>query len=363
VSPKPTVSAVQAQPSKQAASPTGLQLSTAQWKAYNSAYTASATAGYRNLAIQASALTLRQSRLNAVYSLRKKVAAAHSAARTAAIAAFAARMSFKQSQQAHQNTALRNRVLANYERHVQQTSQLQFAYKGEKLYLHQAISSTLTAAQSVSAETAFFARAVKTAKAAVTSVSTPAASTTPLSPAAARVQAAAAAAGLAAARATPVGRTAPRPDRELAAQPWQESPWCGAWRGDPDGNDCVAAAIANHLLYARRLYHSEARYSILKKELELNWPDGPPIAEALDYVQDRWHFLDWPRLVDYRSDVDVFGLLPGAVIGFTTANGPHAALYLGDGLIASWSEVLRLQEVLLPGTDVEEAWRLEWAVG
>lgn len=352
MAPKAKTSAVKAQPGKAAAAPTGLQLSSAQWKAYNAAYTASANAGYRRLAIQAAAQSLRQSRLNAAYSMRKKVAAAHASARTAAIAAFAAKMSFKQSQQAHQNAALQNRVYADYMRHVQAAGRLQFAYKGEKVYLHTAVMNTLTSAQAMTIETAAYAKAVKTAKAAVASVKNPAAAAKVTSAASAAVQASAKAAGLAAARATPVGRTAPRPGWDIPGAIQR-----GVWYGDPEGEDCVAAAIANSLQFTAGWFLAQELYDVFRWQLG----SSPPIGRALRLAQEGrvfWNGKKRARLVD----VHFWGnreMKDGCVIGFDTENGPHAALYVGRGMIASWGELLPLSAVLT-GAGVDEVWEPLW---
>lgn len=351
MAPKATVTAVTAKATSNTAKPSGLQLSAAQWKVYSRVYSAVRT----KLAIKAAAQTLRQSRLTAAYSMQKKAAAARSNAQAARIAAYATRQSFRQSVQAHQNAALQARVYAAFSRHMTLLGRVQYIAGGEKAFAHAAVMRTVTTAQATTIEQARFAQAVKTAKAAVSTAGTSTAAPSAASVTANRI-------ATAVASKSPAGRTAPRPEKTLAAESWQESSWCGAWRGDPDGYDCVAAAIANHLLYARRLAHSDVRYTVLRDELG-QWPEGPPIAEALARVQEAWNFLGWARLVSYRPDVEVFGLLPGAVIGFATEHGPHAALYLGDGKIASWGEVLLLCDVMLPGTEVEESWRLHWAVG
>jgi hypothetical protein len=401
MAPKPKAPVKAPQPTKHTAAPTGLQLSAAQWKAYNAAYNAYATAAYRTLALaqrraalSAAVLNLRKSRLSAAYSMAKITAASHAVARTAAIAAFATRMSYRQSVLAHQNAALRNRVYANFEHHMALAGRAQFVYKGERVYAHTAVMRTLTTRQATTIEQALFAKAVKTAKRATASTTTAPSAATKL------IQAGARAAGLAAAEALPgpqltarqkahntaskhakatasatakataarnraakkkgvktvasAPRTAPRPDGTAAAESWQESPWCGAWRGDPDGYDCVAAAVANQLLFSQRLYHSDVQYTVLKEELGY----APSIARALGYVEDHWQFVGWPRL-DGHEPV-LFDAVPqaGEIIGFTTRKGPHAALYLGNGLIASWGEVLLLDDVMTG--EVEEAWTLTW---
>jgi hypothetical protein len=348
MAPKPKSSPVAKKATAHKAKPKGLQLSAAQWKAYTSAYNSVANAGFTKLAIQSSAAGLRKYRLGAAHGLQKKVAATHAAARTAAIAKFAAAQTLRQSRLGHQNAALRNRVYANYARHVQVASRLQFSYRGEKVYLHTAVMNTLTTSQAVAIETAAYAKAAKAAKAAVSSTAKPAASTAKSSPAVARITAAAKAAGLAAAKATPAGRTAPKPP-ELAAG--------GSFGfGSPDGYDCVAAAIASHM-------QMETGYRLSRRQfgkLAMALGEAPEIEEALNVVMRTppWrHFV--PQLTGYARVPPV--LRRGVIAGFATAAGPHAALLTGSrGYLVSWSEVLRLEEVLLPGTEIEEAWALTW---
>ena len=348
MAPKPKVTPARKKATAHTAKPKGLQLSAAQWKAYTSAYNATANAGFTKLAIQSSAQGLRKYRLGAAYSLQKKVAAAHSAARTAAIAKFAAAQTLRQSRLGHQNRALQNRVYANYARHVQVASRLQFAYRGERAYLHTAVMNTLTTAQAVAIETAAYAKAAKAAKAAVTSTTRPGASSAQSSPAVARITAAAKAAGLAAAKATPAGRTAPRPG-ELA-------PGGSFGFGSPDGYDCVAAAIASHM-------ELETGYQLSRRQfgkLAMALGEAPAIEEALNVVMRTppWRFFV-PQLTGYAKVPPV--LRRGVIAGFATATGPHAALLTGSrGYIVSWSEVLSLDQVLLPGTEIEEAWALTW---
>jgi hypothetical protein len=342
---KPKVTTAAKKATVHTAKKTGLQLSAAQWKVYSKVYTSTA----RRLAQAAAVQTLRKSRLTANTTMQKKAAAAKSSAATARIAAFAARTSYRQSVLAHQNTALRHRVYANMEQHLRVAGRLQYIAGGEAAYAHTAVMRTLTTAQATTVQAAIFARALKTAKAATAAATAPTAAGTALNTAAK-------AAATAAARKSPVGRTAPRPDGLAAAESWQESPWCGAWRGDPDGYDCVAAAVANSLMLDRRFAHSDVRYTILRDELG-QWPGGPSIAQALEHVQRSWKFTDMPWLTGYEPD-DPALAAAGSVIGFATATGPHAALYLGAGLIASWGEVLLLADVMTG--EVEESWDLTW---
>lgn len=347
MAPKATVTPVAKKSTTATAKPTGLQLSAAQWKAYTQAYNASASAGFRRIAIQASAQGLRKYRLGAAYSLAKKVAVAHAAARAAAIAKFAVSQSLRQSRLAHQNAALQNRVFADYERHVQAAARLQYTYKGEAAYLHTAVMRTLDTSQAVAIETAAYAKAAKAAKAAVASTTTKAASTAPQSPGTAAVIAAAKAAGLKAARATPAGRTASRPARL--------GPHRALGFGDPEGSDCVAAAVAAHLRARTGYELNGSQYAALSGELGY----APAIEAALAHVKEQWHVGGMPRLAGY-APVAVHAR-EHSVIGFQTGNGPHAAYCSGPRYVVSWGELLRLDDLMLPGTEVEEAWALAWA--
>lgn len=378
------------------AKPKGLQLSAAQWKAYNAAYNAYANAAYKNLAAQyrqqalsAAALNIRKSRLQAAATMRAKAAAAHRVARTAAIAAFAVRMSLQQAKNAHQNQALTHRVYNDFSRHMQALGRAQYVYKGEKAFTHTAVMRTVTSAQAMTLAQAQFNKAIKTAKKAVTSTRTsPAASSQ-----SAAIAAGARAAGLAAAAAvpasqkfsavqarakakahatahatasrtakatiaknkalrkagkakvTPAPRTAPRPAG------WMP-PFLAEHYGDPDGFDCVAAAIAAHRVITTGHDLPIADYERLIADLG----PAPSIEKALDLVLG----MDWdgPRLTRFGLREPETGTR--LIAGFPTATGDHAAVLLSDSLVISWGEVLLLESVVLPGAGIEESWELTW---
>lgn len=416
----------------------GLQLSAAQWKAYDKAYGAALKAGDAALAaadraasktlalarhravISAATLQLRKARLNAAYSLGKKSAAAHSAARTAAIAQAAVKQSFRQSILAHQNTALKARVYADFERHVRQTARLQYAYGGEKAFTHEAVMRTLDTSQAKSIIEARFANAVKTAHIANKSVSphpkTHHPETAARKAAINKIFADARAAGLAAARAIPPppprkhhrhlrkkkikthhhrhhhrrsktgrqksskasrarskanhlnavkARVALRAVEKATRRAPCPVPLNGSdWGfGDPDGEDCTAAAIANSLLLSlthRLTVDQYADLAFTVEDMCLDdalhelrgehlWGPGQPYLA---------HYL--PLDPEKTRRVSCCQPLPGAVTGFETANGSHAALALSSGWIASWGETLKLSAVLTPGTEIEEAYELLW---
>lgn len=425
MAPKHKIHAVRAQPVKQKAKPRGLQLSTAQWKLYHKAYRAVLTAGFAQLRAQSqnaslarrrqafsnSVQVLRRARLNAAYRLAKKTAAAHRAAQTAAIATYAAKQSYRQAINGHQNAALKARVYANYQRHVQQTARLQYAYQGENRYRHEAVMRTLTNSQAASAVAARQAQAARAGKKALKSVSTSgsAASSAAHRAAVAKIRAQAKAAGLAAAESIPsskrpvrkriahsakpatrvkqkkhhrrqkraIGRvigarfggsaaavkpakkaprTAPCPPRDFT-RPLDETAAARWGFGNPEGYDCVAAAIASHLLLTQGYLLNKRQYARLVSTLD----EAPSIEGALKAMRRAplWR-RGVPLLLDFQPAVPGRVHMP-LVIGFATARGAHAALLTGNrGYVASWGEILPLASVMLPGTEIEEAWSLQW---
>lgn len=416
----------------------GLHLSAAQWKAYDRAYKASLKAGDAALAaadraasktlalarhravINAATLQLRKARLNAAYSIGKKAEAAHSAARTSAIAQAAVKQSFRQSILAHQNTALKARVYADFERHVQQTARLQYAYGGEKAYAHEAVMRTLDTSQAKGVIEARFANAVKTAHAANRSVSphpkTHHPETAARKAAINKIFSDARAAGLAAARAIP-----PPPPRKhhrrirkkkirthhhrhhhrrsktgkqkssKASRARSKAAHLNAVKakvalravekatrrapcpvplnghdwgfGDPDGEDCTAAAIANSLLLALAHRLTVDQYADLAFTVEGLCLDNALYALRGEHLWGTGQpYLAHYALADPEQarQISCCRPLPGTVAGFETANGPHAALALSSGWIASWGETLKLAEVIVPGAEIEEAYELLW---
>jgi hypothetical protein len=394
------------------AKPKGLQLSAAQWKAYDKAYSAVVTAGFAALRVQAQNASLARrraafnagvqsimrSRLNVAHKLAKITEASHRKAQTAAIAAFAAKMSYRQSVLGHQNAALKARIFADYERHVRQSARLQYIYKGENVYRHTAVMRTLTTAQATSLLRAQQAKAARTAVKALKSVSTSgkAASSAANKAAAAKIRAQARTAGLAAANAVPVAkrgrpksavksakarakahrtahntasatakatiaarkkgvkrapRTAPRPPD---IRPGLLAPRA---YGNPAGYDCVAAAIANHLLYETGYRIGRRAYSALADALG----GAPVICDALEQVMKHppWG-AGGPLLAAYVPVEYPLQAARKTVAGVCSPEGSHAVVALETGSVVSWGEILPLREVCVAGTGIEEAWDLLW---
>jgi hypothetical protein len=186
------------------AKPKGLQLSAAQFRAYNKAFSATAQKLSRAATIRAFATGLRKYRLQAANSTIRKYAIARGNAQAAAVASHAASMSLKQSVIAHQNIALQQRIGQDAFRHSTLLGRMQFAQAGVKAYAHAAVMRTVTQAQAVSIESKFLNKVVKNAKR--NANKSRKAAGTPLSKSIAK---AANAAGLAAAKKTPKGKAAP----------------------------------------------------------------------------------------------------------------------------------------------------------
>lgn len=343
------------------AAPTGLQLTTAQQAAYNTAYAAAATKARTTLALNSAATAFRKYRLQAALATVKAYNAAHHSAQTAAIAAYATRRSYVQSRLAHQNSALQARIELDMYNHANLAGRLQYIAAGEKAYAHAAVMRTVDQSQALSYEAKVFAAVAKTAfKASASTVYKPG----PNSPAIAKI---ATAAGLKAAAAAK-GRTCAMP-------PYAGSPMYAAaayaaamytahtrsaaapvrfkkdWLGDEVTPNCVITAIANHLLFMKGVRADESEL----RELYDACAPEPTIEEVLWTAWSiGWASSHGVRLRDYHPVEAEFMEDPLLVIGFTTPYGDHAGLSMDCSMVVSWGA---LQDREVP---VEEAWELIW---
>lgn len=167
VAPKAAKAPVAAVKTAVKSTPKGLVYSAAQWKAYNKAYSAAAAAASLTLA----ANRFRQYRLQSAAATIAKANIATSNARAAAIAAFAARMSWRQSKLAHQNAALQHRIEMDMYTHAQIAGRMQFIQGGQNAYAAKAVARTVDTSQAVAYENVIFAAAARTAKQAKKTVS------------------------------------------------------------------------------------------------------------------------------------------------------------------------------------------------
>jgi hypothetical protein len=345
---------------KSKATPKGLVLSTAQWKAYDKAYNAAASAARTRIAFRAASNRYRAYRLGSAHASMKVAAASRRAAQAGAVAANATRMSYVQSRLGHQNAALQSRIENDMYTHANTAGRLQYVQAGEAAYAHRAIMRTVDEAQANAHEKHVFETINKTAKKAAKSTLNTRKKTTLSNAQSAAVAKAGSAAGLKAAskvkapaQAKAKTRTAPRPAGYLQAR----RP--GEWIGDPAEPHCVAFAVANHLLYSRGSTGVSLTPAHVGALAERVGPE-PTIEETL---WQAW-LTGWPnvpqerpvggrvRLAGYRQ-VPYTSLVP-LVVGYETEWGDHAALSLPSGDVVSWGAIEKLE------SPVEEAWELTW---
>lgn len=401
------------------AKPKGLVLSAAQWKAYNKAYNAAASAVRTKIAFRAAVGRLRKYRLNAAYATMKSAAAGESLAASARIAAYAARQSWLQSKLAHQNQALQNKIEQDMYKHANLAGKLQFAAAGEKAYAHAAIMRTLDESQANAYERKVFNAVSRTAKAAkgkkvkyLKGKSTPASRAVAAAGRAAGLRAAEApnlvaaakrskAASQAKAHAT-ASRTAKahtkatlaadRAKRKqahgVAAQSKKApvakakartSPQFGQpsrmqrfpkpkpvqWIGDEEQPLCIVYAIANHLLHIKN-FHADDKALAELAELA---GDDPTIEGTLWQV----YLTGWPQgsllhLTNYKPVEDaLFGLyatlkLVPLVVGYEHAYEEDGEVKHADHAALSLPDgrVVTWGAIEKLTAEVEEAWELRW---
>ena len=363
---------------KAKAKPKGLQLSTAQWKAYNKAYAATAKAA----ALSAAAQRFRKYRLQSAYATIKQYNAATSKAQTAAIAAFAARQSWDQAKLAKQNAALNSRIEVNAYNHATIAGRLQFIQGGIHGYSNAAIARTVDTNQAVSYEKRVFAAAARAAKAAKKSVSKKG----KVSATSKAIAKQAAAAGLKAAEATPhgakkkrakvkkakaksakvrkptpgasKGKSAKAPVKKAKSR---TAPYLGIMRSFTfDGNGywhhgnnefagtCIMTAVANAM-------HHQTKWRLPDADIAY-WTGRagkrPTIEKVLLML---WTQQPWPevKLLQPIPLVPCYEVFCERIIGFENEHGDHAAFAFGAKMV-SYGELLDVAE------SVEECWTCEF---
>jgi hypothetical protein len=371
---KPAAKAV----TKTKAKPKGLVLSSAQWKAYNKAYNAVASAAAQRVALAKAAQRFRKYRLQSAYSTIKASNVVTHNARTAAIAAFAAKMSWQQAKHANQNKALNARIELDAYNHANMAGRLQFAQAGVKAYAHAAVMRTVDTQQALSYERKIFAAAARAAKSGKKSVVKKSTKRTAIG---AAINAQASAAGLKAAKAVkgtskvasakaktatakaPVkkatgSQSAKAPAAKAKAR---TAPYLGIMRTVTfDGNGywhhgrnefegtCIMTAVANAL-------HHQTKWRLPDEDIAY-WTGRagpePTIGGVLDML---WSEQPWPQ-VHLTSAYQVYTYTDRTIVGYRVESGDHAAYSPEIGKVVSWGEVL--DAPLL--SEIEEIWTCEF---
>jgi hypothetical protein len=119
--------------------------------------------------------------------------------------------------------------------------------------------------------------------------------------------------------------------------------WITAGNDDGTGN-CVAVAVANHLLAATgyRMKDTEV--------MMLHWLGDDTIEGALKVLETGR--AGWWKVAEYKPSDKV---VPGMLIGYETREGKdHAGLAMPGDRVITWGEACPLDG------DVEEAWSVRW---
>jgi hypothetical protein len=319
----------------------GTSYTTAQWNAYNKAYSSAAKVTSQRIAMSAAAKGFQKGRLQAYASTVKKYQVATAKARKASVAAYAAEQSLRQARLAKQNTALRNRVSANTTRLTTLLGRAQFAQAGERKYVTRAVLRTVTDAQAMSHERQVFAAASRIAKGAAKPAK-PATRKPASARNSAQVRAAATAAGRRAAQSV---KAAPKASKTRSAALPEAFSSRGEWitaGNDAGAGTCIAVAVANHRFIATGYRMTDAEV------LELHEMAGvkPRIPDVLRAAQELYG-------IAYARIPAGYGL-EFTVAGYPSEYGDHCAVTVPDGKVISWGEVIPLAETL------EEAWAIRW---
>jgi hypothetical protein len=349
----------------------GMQLSSAQWIAYTKAYTATSNRLYSQATLQKAARRFRQYRQQSAYATQAKLRAVNAQTSRAAIAAYATRQSYRQSIAGHQNAALRRRVYNDYYHHMNTIlGRLQFSQAGEKKWTHRAVMRTVDMQQAISHQNALRAAAAKAAAAGTRAPRRRSYKTQLSKQQVNQIKAAANAAGLKAAQSTPSSpvqkratatRATPKNNTRAARSkkaPGVQPKARGAcapllsrnWLGNENEPNCVAVAIANHLRFHTGIKLTEEQTALLSRITGTN----VAIPEAFRKLKD---ILQFGNL--YLREFGVLRIddpLTGAIVGYESEYGEHAALALSEELVASWGGITRRDGA------VEEAWWAEWEV-
>lgn len=157
-------------------------------------------------------------------------------------------------------------------------------------------------------------------------------------------------AGAAAAARVPVPKPAAKKPvsktrKAAGITPAVNSEWITAGN-DKGVENCVAVAIANHLL----LHHG---HRVTGPELtRLSYRDS--VWNALSFL-DSYEGWEGTGLSEYgmKAPEDA---QPGDIVGFETPQGSHCAVLMPGNMVISWGEILPLE------SEVDEAWEITWTV-
>lgn len=324
-----------------------------------SAYTKASKSAIQNAQLHHNATALQQRRLQAASKTRSKLSSKGAELMAARIKAHAIRQTYLQATSAHESKSLSVAAAHRLFKAQSVATQKQFAYSGEAIHARTTTLQTLTNAQALTKEEQLSAKARASAKATATRkklLKKKPIGVRALKKAAPRKPSPYAAigrkAGLAAAAKVRVPSGISSKTRTAGGHMdhlvLPDTSWITAGN-EKDKENCVAVALANHLLY-----HTGVRIS----------------DSQVDYLASfhGWTFAESLRRIDLNAiwspgiGLSEYGMLtearPGDLVGFDVeVEGKmiaHCGLLLEGGKVVSWGEIVPLPSA------VDEVWEIVW---
>lgn len=320
-------------------------MSAAQVKAY--------TKAANNRRVSERAVAYRQRRLATARRVTAQAARSYQSAAQARTVAYATRRSFQQTVTGHQSAALRKAAAQRVFNATRVASSRKFVALGQARHARQNVLQTVTSAQALAIERRLSSKARATAgvKKPKTAKKASAAKTAPRKSSSGRsgYSQAAVRAGLNAAAKVPKSASAskkkaaakPKVRKAASAFPAVNPRWVTAGN-DRGTENCVAVAIANHLL---------AWTGVRMTDEQIKWlSDFSTISGALNELQFHQPFA--PEIV-LQGFYETWGTEPGMIIGYESEYGPHVGVLLVH-------EVVSYGEVVPLNADIEEGFYVAW---
>lgn len=223
----------------------------------------------------------------------------------------------------------------------------QFAFKGEAIHLRTTTMQTLTNAEAISQE----ARVQRASRARLkSSVKTPKATSKRGATGRSKYSSIGASAGRSAASRVSSTAKVRKAGAYILHPVYHGDEWIAAGNDQGEEN-CVAVAVANHLLY-----HHQIRVED-QDVVDLSWMITVPTACAELWSWNLWslhgaYMNGWHK----KKPEDA---MPGHLVGFDVlVEGkpvPHCGVLLADSRVVSWGEVVPLDRA-----DIDEVWEIKW---
>lgn len=318
----------------------------AQYQAYQ---TASKNA-IKAAQLQHNSKVLQERRLQGAAKAVGKARAKRAEVIKARIKKNAVSATYRQTAYAKQSKVLRVQAAHNLFKAQQLATNRQFAALGEAIHARTTVLQTLTNAQALNSERMLSkaAQARVNKKPRKATGATRKSSTSRSKIRKPSYKAVGQAAGRAAAARTPRNAVAKTRKAAGGMEVFEgEHTWL-AYGNDEDVENCVAVAIANHLL----LYTG---HKVTNNEVTL-------LAArcGVDTIPGALDKLDQYNLWGYKADLSEYGMIdprkaePGMVVGFKTKQGDHCGVLMPGHMVVSWGEVIPLE------WEIDECWEIVW---